>query len=401
MNLFLVIALLGSLLAIVHHLPLGAEASRKTVHVGMGMICLGFPWFFSEKWQVDLLAVLAVTTFLLIRWQKPCLGKVLHGIERLSFGELLFPVGVAIVFRLSHGDLSMYLPAIGVLTFSDTAGALIGKRFGKHPYRTNAGQKSLEGSLAVFLVSFLIVWISSVSSADPNALLIAVVVALVATMAEGILGAGADNLVLPIAVAALIFFLRDLTWNDLLLRIALFAGLGLFLFGVRRITSLNGGGLLSVTTFAYLSFALGGPLYLLPPTLLFLIHLVTTWRYSELGTMEHSADSISAVALPGLVWITFKASAELPPEVCFHGFTLTIMAQAAFLHSVTRAHLQLPSGLLIGSTKIVSVALSCFRWWFTPIAVAILIISIPFTRKLRRPEQAILAFLFSLLALIP
>ena len=163
-SVFLVVLSLGLLLALIHKLPLSPEASRKSVHVGMGIICLTFPWLFSTNWHVDLLATLAVTTLLAIRWMKPPLGKVLHGIERLSFGELLFPIGVAIVFRLANGDLGIYFPAISILTFADTAGALIGKRFGKHIYNTNAGQKSLEGSLAVFVVSFIIVWIAGLSS---------------------------------------------------------------------------------------------------------------------------------------------------------------------------------------------------------------------------------------------
>jgi hypothetical protein len=117
--------------------------------------------------------------------------------------------------------------------------------------------------------------------------------------------------------------------------------------------------------------------------------------------MEHSANSISAVALPGLVWVTLNASSNIPLEICFQGFTLTIMAQAAFLHSVTRAHLQLPSGLLIGAVKVFIISLSCLQWWFTPIAGIVLIIAIPFTRSLKRPGQTILAFLFSLLALVP
>ncbi|MFT6864374.1 MAG: phytol kinase [Akkermansiaceae bacterium] len=401
LNILLVILALALLLVLIDKLSLSPEVSRKAVHLGMGLICLTFPWLFSTNWHVDLLAALAVATLLFIRCAKPPLGKVLHEIERLSCGELLFPIGVAIVFRLANGDLDLYFPAIGVLTFADTAGALIGKRFGKHPYRTNAGQKSLEGSLAVFVVSFIIVSIAGLSSDPLTAFLIAIVVALVATMAEGILGAGADNLVLPIAVAGLIFFLRDLTWSDLVLHIALLAALSLILFSVRRITSLNGGGLLSATIFVYLSFALGGSSYLIAPTLLFLIHLATTWRYSELATMEHSADSIAAIALPGLVWVTLKASSDLPPETCLHGFNLTLMAQAALLHSVTRAHLQLPAGLLIGALKIIIIATVSFQWWFTPIAAISVILTIPLTSSLKRPEQGILAFLFSLLALIP
>lgn len=400
-NILLVLTILTLLLWGIHKLPLSPEASRKSVHLGMGTLCLSFPVLFSNPRHVDLLAALAVTTLLALRWLKPPMGKVLHRIERLSFGELLFPIGVAIVFRLSSGDFSIYFPAIGILTFADTAGALVGKRYGRHPYRTNAGQKSLEGSLAVFVVSFLIVWLAGISNDPLTAFLIAIMTALVATMAEGVLGAGIDNLVLPIAVFALIFLLRDLTWIELLSRITLIGLVALFLYFVRNLTSLNGGGLLSITVFGYLSFALGGLHYLLAPALLFLIHLVTNYRYPTLGVMEHSADSIAAVAIPGLVWVTLKASSDISADVCLHGFTLTILAQAAFLHTVTRAYLQLPPGFLIGITQVIIIALTCLQWWFTPIAAALICATLPFTRALNRPEQALFAFLFSLLALIP
>ena len=377
------------------------ESKRKTVHLIMGVFCLTLPWIFSKSWPVDLLALISLVILFAIRNFKPALGQILHSVERLSFGELLFPVGVTIVFRLADGDLSLYLPAIAILTFADAAGALIGKRYGKHLYRTNAGQKSLEGSLAVFLVSFFIILFAGISDDPLTAFLIALVVALVASMAEGILAAGIDNLILPLTVAGLIYFLRELTWNELVLRLILFSGSGLFLFIIRRLTSLNGGGLLSATLFAYLSFALGGPHFLIAPVLLLFIHLLTNWRYPELSQMEHSADCISAIALPALFWVVLKTNSGLPDETCFHGFTLTLMAQAAFLHSATRKHLDLANGLFIGALKISALALTSYQWWFTPIALVILIASLPFTRNLKRPEQAVLACLFSTLALLP
>jgi phytol kinase len=396
----IVIVSLVTLMVVVHRFSLAAETSRKAIHVGMGVICLAFPWLFSNSRSVDLLAVLAVTNLLFIRWRKPALGDVLHRIERLSIGELLFPIGVAIVFRLSDGDPRTYLPSIAILTFADTAGAIVGRRFGKTLYRTNAGQKSVEGSLAVFLVSFLIVIVSGISSDPLTNFLIAVVVSLVATMAEGILGAGTDNLVLPIAVFALIFILQNHIWPDLLARIALIAGTGLFLFCVRKLTSLNGGGLLSATVFAYLSFALGGPRFLIAPCLLFIIHLATTYRFQELSQMEHSADSISAVAIPGLIWVTLGVTTNIPHQQCYHGFCLTMMAQACFLHSATRKFLGKQSGVLVGAIKVLAVGAACDLWWFAGVAAIVLIPVIPISGNLTRPSQAILAFLFSLIALI-
>lgn len=398
-EILIVITSLVALMLGVHKLPLAAETSRKAIHLGMGLICLSFPWFFENAWKVDLLAALAVMTLLVIRWKKPALGEVLHRIERLSVGDILFPIGVAIVFRLSGGELKTYLPAITILTFADTAGAIIGRRFGKTIYHTNAGQKSLEGSLAVFLVSFLIVVFSGISTDPLTNFLISLVVSLVATMAEGILGAGVDNLVLPIAVFALIFLLQDHAWTDLLTRIALLAGLSLFLFGVRKMTSLNGGGLLSATIFAYLCFALGGPSYLIAPCLLFIIHLATTFRFPQLSEMEHSAECISAIAIPGLIWVTLDVTTDIPPDRCYHGFCLTMMAQASLLHSATRSFLKMPPGIIIGAFKIIVITLSCGLWWFSPIAATGLILIIPLSGEFTRPSQAILAFALSLITL--
>lgn len=400
MNLLLVIAMLGLLLVTLHRLLLSPEASRKGLHLGMGSLCLTFPWLFDSPGEVDLLAALAVGSLLLLRWFKPPLGEVLHRITRLSFGELLFPVGVALVFRLSDGQAALFLPPVAILTYADTAGALVGKRFGRHPYRTKAGQKSVEGSVAVFIVSFLIVAFSGLSDDLLTALLIATLTALVAAMAEGILAAGIDNLVLPIAIFVLLSLLQDLTWPELLSRIALISACGLFLFTVRHLTSLDGGGLLSAAVFGYLCFALGGNRYLFAPLILFVIHLAVTFCHRDLIKMEHSADTISAVALPALIWVVLQATSALPPETAFHAFNLTLMAQVAFLHSATCAHLQRPSCLLLGALKIILVALPLISWWPVIPAALILIATTPLTRSLKRPEQALLAFLFSFLAFL-
>ena len=97
---------------------LSPESKRKAVHLIGGIFCLTLPWILPEPWQVDLLALVSIGLLLAIRYFKPALGSLLHSIERLSFGELLFPVGVTIVFRLADGDLSLYLPAIAILVTS-------------------------------------------------------------------------------------------------------------------------------------------------------------------------------------------------------------------------------------------------------------------------------------------
>ncbi|YCM45299.1 hypothetical protein V2O64_04600 [Verrucomicrobiaceae bacterium 227] len=272
----LVLALLGSLFAIAHTLNLGCEGSRKLVHLGMGTVCLSFPWLFHEAWPVDLLAALALASLLILRNLKCRLRDVLYRVNRISFGELLFPVGVALVFRLTLHDLPGYLASVGILTFADTAGALIGKRFGKHPYHTGAGQKSIEGTLAVFLVSFLITLFLPLHQDPITSFFFAIVTSLVVAMAEGILGAGLDNLILPLVVYGLLLFLRELTWPELFARTTVIVALASILYLLRRITCFSGGALLSITTLGYLCFALGGSV-----SLIILLAIVSLYLFTR------------------------------------------------------------------------------------------------------------------------
>src|SRR5512142_3371988 len=100
-------ALLGGLRLLQRRWAIDAEVSRKAVHVGMGLTCAALPWLFDAAWPVWLLAAVAGAALLAIRLVpalRAAVGGVLGGVERQSWGELWFPVGVAAVFTLARGD---------------------------------------------------------------------------------------------------------------------------------------------------------------------------------------------------------------------------------------------------------------------------------------------------------
>src|SRR5216683_1732331 len=90
---------------------------------------------------------------------------------------------------------------------------IIGKRFGKHSYAIPGGgghKRTLEGSLAGFVFSFVAVAITLAilsSLSLPIILLAAFIMALVATLLEAISPWGTDNLTVPIGVSILLFWL--------------------------------------------------------------------------------------------------------------------------------------------------------------------------------------------------
>jgi phytol kinase len=209
-----VIAALGGLMLCVRSLQarkfVGPEIGRKLVHVGMGLIALPFPWIFRDSYPVWLLAALAIALLGAVRLMPAVasrFGEVLGGVDRASLGEVFFPLGVAIAFTLAHGDAAAFCAAVGVLAFADTAGALVGTRWGRLRYSFFGHKKSIEGSTAVFVVSVACVAIASTTlgAKTRNAgLASGLLVGLVAAVVEAISSYGLDNLLLPAVVVELL-----------------------------------------------------------------------------------------------------------------------------------------------------------------------------------------------------
>lgn len=192
------------------------ETTRKLLHVGSGILTLAFPFVFVELWPVALLSggaglVLAAARFVPVLRAR-C-GGVVGRVERASWGEFYFPLSVVILFWLSLGEheLLFVIPVL-VLTLADTAGAVVGTRFGMTRY-CDAG-KSVEGSLAFAVVAFvsvcapLMAW-SRVGA--PEALMTAATLALLLALLEGAAQRGLDNLLIPIAGYGL---LRGILWTS-------------------------------------------------------------------------------------------------------------------------------------------------------------------------------------------
>ncbi len=97
-----------------------------------------------------------------------------------------------------------------VAGWGDAVGELIGVRFGKHAYRTLAilgmSGRSLEGSLAVLVVSLFAVLLTARLALDAGwalGLTVAVVVAVVVTFVEAVTPHGLDNLTTQLVATAL------------------------------------------------------------------------------------------------------------------------------------------------------------------------------------------------------
>jgi dolichol kinase len=179
-----------------------AEATRKLVHVSGGLACLALPFLIDSHWVVLGLALALSTLF----WVAHHRGRLrsLHGVERTSRGVEYFPIVVYALFVLTDGQPWLYVCALLTLAVSDALAALIGTRYGRLRYEVDGDSKSLEGSLAFLVATFLVVELPLVLWDDPSLpptasrVLAALLTAALVTGFEAVSLAGRDNLWVPL-----------------------------------------------------------------------------------------------------------------------------------------------------------------------------------------------------------
>ncbi|PTY01467.1 hypothetical protein DB346_11990 [Verrucomicrobia bacterium LW23] len=254
------------------------ELTRKAAHVGTGLVCLTFPWLFAETWPVLAWSGATTAALLAIRWI-PALQRVMGGgiyVDRISLGEMYFPISIGVMFWLAHGEWLLYLIPVLTLTVADAVGAVVGVRYGLHRYKTQEGEKSFEGSLAFFSVAFLtthvpLLLFSPVGRAE--CLLIGVVVGLIIMLVEAISWRGLDNLFIPVGTFYILQLYIHLSAAELVIQLVVLTSLALLSIVCRNRTTLSDNALMAASLSAFGLWALGAWPYLVSPLLLFVMHI--------------------------------------------------------------------------------------------------------------------------------
>lgn len=317
------------------------EVTRKVLHTGSGLLTLSFPFLFQELWPVLLLtagsaaaiAALKFAPFVLRR-----LGRVVDEVERTTFGELYFPVAVAVVFWLARGQspLLFCIPML-VLTLADATGALIGLRYGLT--RFTGGHKTLEGSLAFASVAFLCIHVPLlVWSEIPRVetLLIAASLALLVMLLEGSAWRGLDNLFLPIGGYFLLRAFLPLDAAELALRLLVIGALVIAIVVSRRSTTLVDDSLLAGAFLCYVTWALAGWQWLVAPAVLFAGYAWFSPRTEENSRRIHSVAAVLAVWVVALVWLALARTRG--DTTLLYPFTLVFACHMAIFGLSRLAH---------------------------------------------------------------
>lgn len=344
----LAILLLLSLLGLSRFWQLKAnlhpEMARKIMHIGMGMIALTFPWLLQETWAVVFICTLTIIVLLALKhlhMLRQQIGRVLHDVERQSYGDIYFLLSIAGLFLLAQGYWLLYVIPLLVLTFADALAALIGVIYGKRTYTAADGFKTIEGSLVFFVVTFLATYLPFWFLAGQGGLetiLIAILVALLTMLIEAVSWEGLDNLLVPLVTFITLDGHRlaplELLWKHL----AIIAVLTTITFMVRRRMPLTAGALATAALVLYLCATIGGILWLIAPLICAisaaLIYCLRQKNIEQTNSEGYDVRLVAALAAPSLVWLlTFR---YLNRHEDLYLFTLVWAAQLAGLAAFNR-----------------------------------------------------------------
>ncbi len=318
------------------------EVARKSVHVAMGLACASFPWIFDRPLPVWVLAALATLPLLLLRCipaLRHGVGSALHGVKRISYGEILFAPAVAAVFHLSDGDPLLHAIPVAILAVADAAGAIAGTRWGNRFYICGTGRKSVEGSAVFLAAAFLCTFLPLLLSgrADPwHAAWIALTLAILSMMAEGISDRGFDNLVIPLGSHFLLERLLAADTGPLVIRFAAAALLLAVVSAGSRWSTLSGSSLIAAALLGYGCAILADPRFALPPLAIFLCHLFTTRRHALKGVFDHRLDAVISHAIACLAWSLAVEREAVDPVTGLAGISAAMAVQLALLDTATQ-----------------------------------------------------------------
>ena len=197
------------------------EVSRKFLHIMVGNMIFAMP-FFSDPWVMVWFLTLPITIglFFLTEYSpikiKNSVTESGHALG-LFFYAGIWTILIAIFTMIAPAnDPKFYIwivaLAIVPMVYGDGFAALIGQKFGKLKYTVFGSQKSIEGSLTMFVITAVMsvfVWrvFASIGCTMPEFNIVyVIVISAVATVCEALSYGGIDNLTVP-AVTSILYFL--------------------------------------------------------------------------------------------------------------------------------------------------------------------------------------------------
>jgi phytol kinase len=333
-----VLALLGMLAGLRllrQRVSLHPELARKLSHLGFGLITLTFPWLFQSVWPVVVVSVLAILTLLALRYVptlRASVGEAVHGVDRSSLGDLYFPIAVTGLFVLAKGSWVLYTLPLLTLTLADAVAALIGVSYGRIKYDGTEGRKSIEGSLAFFLVAFLAIHLPLLlltPTGRAESLLIGLTFGVLVMLLEAVAWRGLDNLFIPFGGFLLLRVFLGLDARELLARLLVTGAMLLVVLVLRRRRTLTDSAALAGALVGFVAWSVGGWRWVVPPFVLMALYTSVWPRANQVRERPHDMVAVFSVTSTGLLWLLLSIVFGRPG--LYYPYTLAFAANLCFI----------------------------------------------------------------------
>ncbi len=245
------------------------EITRKIIHIVVGIVVFPAPIIFSSSAPVILIALFFIAVnFLSLRLK---IFKGMDLVARQTYGTVYYPLAflILVIAFWEKFPALISIPML-ILALGDAFASIVGESV-KRPliYNLTGDKKSLQGSVGMFVISFLVVFLSLVFTRNSELwwgkvlnlsiveiFFVSFLTALFASVVEGLGSYGLDNLLIPFASA---FMLHCLIIAEQLNQFLL-AFLLAFLIALisYRFKFLSLSGTIGTFTLAIIIFGVGG-----------------------------------------------------------------------------------------------------------------------------------------------
>lgn len=191
------------------------DFTRKFIHIGVGMWIVGTIFLF-ENCYLAMVPPLAFTVINAISFLRGTIKSMETG-DKSNLGTIYFPISFAIIIYCFWGMPVPMVASMMPMTWGDAQAALVGRRRGFHRYTVFGQTRSVEGSIAMLLWSWiptsLALFILPIVLGTPSispilAMIYGGATAVVCTLVEALSPWGIDNLTVPLAAMLVLYFLR-------------------------------------------------------------------------------------------------------------------------------------------------------------------------------------------------
>ncbi len=189
------------------------DTTRKIVHAGVGLWVVPTVFIFSD-WRMAIVppVTFVLTNYVIRRFRLlPALDD-----DPANLGTVFFPISfaalLAVFFRPGAPNDEAFVAVAGLLAMAlgDAAAAIFGKRYGTRRYTILGHSRTMEGSMAMFLVTGVAVAVVLNTMAGFSwhpAIAFGLVTGTAAAGIEAVCPFGSDNLFVPLGTAAVLWAL--------------------------------------------------------------------------------------------------------------------------------------------------------------------------------------------------